>query len=464
VNSPTAAAAATKPAPKSRVAAALFFLLFLIIVPLVATGCGPQIDVPANAQVALQEGQKKLELAKKAAASQPANSQEAQRLYGEAAAYFGAIARKFPGTDTGAKAVLVEADAYATGAKDNNTALQSIRTAIRQYPDAKFPQQARLIQKKYDELALAVDREHSGTIYYKVMDGLVRLVGGSKVLALVVVSIFITIALWPLRTRQYRASKEMMRYAPQLKKLQEKYKDDKGLQQEKVMAFYKEHGVNPFASCLPLLMQMPAIYLLYQCISYYQYQFTQTHFLWINPEWAARSADWPGFLAHIVGRNLGEQDVPLLFIYALSFYLQTKLNPVTDPAQAEQQKVMALTMPAVSFVMMLQYHLASAFVLYWFLSNALSVGQQWWLRRVDPMPIPGVDTIGDSDVAAADAPPSDNKPGPTRPKTTSGSGGGSGGGAKTSRPVAGGAPKPALSPNQRLISPKNRKQPKRSRP
>lgn len=458
MNSPTvAAAAAKKPAPKSRVAAALFLLLLLL--PLAGTGCGfgPQIDVPANAQTALQEGQKKLVVAQKAAATQPASSQEAQRLYGEAAAYFGAVARKFAGTDTGAKAVLAEADAYATGAKNNQTALQSVRTAIRQYPDAQFPDEARRLQDKYDELAQVVDRENSGTVYYKVMDTLVHLVGGSQVLALVVVSLGITLALWPLRARQYRASKEMMRYAPQLKKLQEKYKDDKALQQEKVMEFYKEHGVNPFASCLPLLMQMPAIYLLYQCISHYQYQFTNTHFLWINPAMAKASTHWPLFLSGIVGRSLGEQDVILLFVYALSFYLQTKLNPVTDPAQAEQQKVMALTMPAVSFVMMLQYHLASAFVLYWFLSNALSVGQQWWLRRVDPMPVAGVDTIGDTDTST---PPENKLGGPAKPKAASSGGGG----AKTSRPVSGGAPKPALSPNQRLISPKNRKQPKRSRP
>jgi membrane protein insertase Oxa1/YidC/SpoIIIJ len=82
--------------------------------------------------------------------------------------------------------------------------------------------------------------------------------------------------------------------------------------------------------------------------------------------------------------NLGEQDLILLFIYAFSFYLQTKLNPVTDPAQAEQQRIMAIMMPALTFVMMLQWQLPSAFVLYWFLSNALSVGQQWYMRRVDP--------------------------------------------------------------------------------
>ena len=456
MNSPTAAGA--KSLPKSRVAVALF--LFLLLLPFAGTGCGfgPQIDVPANAQVALQEGQKKLDAAKKAASGQPAGSPEAKRLFGEAAAYYGAVARKFPATDIGAQAVLAEVNAYANGVKDNQAALQAVRTAIREYPDAKFPAQAKRLQGKYDELAMAVDRENSGTIYYKVMDGLVRLVGGSQVLALVVVSIGITIALWPLRARQYRASKEMMRYAPQLKKLQEKYKDDKGLQQEKVMAFYKEHGVNPFASCLPLLMQMPAIYLLYQCISHYQYQFTKTHFLWINPEAAAASVNWPSFLSHAVARNLGEQDVILLFIYALSFYLQTKLNPVTDPAQAEQQKVMALTMPALSFVMMLQYHMASAFVLYWFLSNAFSVGQQYWLRRVDPMPVPGVDTIGDlPDPVTPSAGVAEEKRA-NKSKTTVR------GGSASSRPAVPGPQKAALSPNQRLISPKNRKQPKRSRP
>jgi YidC/Oxa1 family membrane protein insertase len=258
-------------------------------------------------------------------------------LFGEAAAYFGAVARKFPRPRLARGLCSPRANAYANGAKDNPTALQSVRTAIRQYPETQFPEQAKQLQRRYDELAMAVDAENSGTVYYKVMDGLVRLVGGSKVLALVVfLSALPCLVAAPDAPVSCVQGDDALRAAAQ--KDQEKYKDDKGLQQEKVMEFYKEHGLIPFASCLPLLMQMPFIYLLYTCIAHYQYQFHQTNFLWINPDIAALSSTWPAPLSHIVGRNLGEQDVPLLFIYALSFYLQTKLNPVTDPAQAEQQR------------------------------------------------------------------------------------------------------------------------------
>lgn len=432
---------------RGRLAALIALLLF---VPLALGGCAPQVDVPASAEVALQQGQQKIDAAQKAAAQK--NNSEAQRLFREAAAYYNAVSRKFQGTSTGAQALLKETDAYSNGAKDNQAALQAIRLSIRQYNEAELPREAEQLQREYARLAQLVNEQNAKTPYYQVMDTLVRLVGGSRILAIVAVSIGITLALWPLRARQYRASKEMMRFAPQLKKLQEKYKDDKGLQQEKVMEFYKEHGVNPFASCLPLLLQMPFLILLYQCIAHYQYQFTRDTFLWINPQQAAASAQWPAPLGnwHLIGHNLGEQDVILLAIYAFSFYLQTKLNPVTDPAQAEQQKVMAVTMPAMSFIMMLQWQLPAAFVLYWFLSNTLSVAQQWWLRRVDPMPT-AADTAAITD--AMDATPSDDAPrggsGNGKPKTING---GSGGGA---------VQKGTLSANPRLISPKNRK-PRRS--
>jgi membrane protein insertase Oxa1/YidC/SpoIIIJ len=114
-------------------------------------------------------------------------------------------------------------------------------------------------------------------------------------------------------------------------------------------------------------------------------------------------------------------------------YLTTKLmptQPATDPAQAEQQKMMAITMPIVFFIMMLQWQPASAFVLYWLVSNILGLGQQWVIYRMLPTPPPLIIVNKDGDAA--------------------GKNGADGNGADS------GGEKP-LTANPKLVSPKNRK-------
>ncbi len=76
-------------------------------------------------------------------------------------------------------------------------------------------------------------------------------------LAIVGLTVLIRAVLVPLTLKQFRSMQELQRLAPELKELQEKYKDDKQRQQQEIMGFYKEHKVNPFASCLPLLLQLP---------------------------------------------------------------------------------------------------------------------------------------------------------------------------------------------------------------
>lgn len=415
--------------------------LLLVVVPLGTAGCGvpgfgPQVAVAENAAQALREGQAKADAVAK---FENINSAEAVRLRGEAAAHFGAVASKFAGSETGLRALLAQGRLQEQDAPSRTLALETYRSALRQYPPIAFADLHRDVQARYDALIRRLDAENAKTPYYQAIDGLVRLMGGSPVAAIVAISVGVTLALWPLRAKQYRSMKEMQRHAPELKKIQEKYKDDLQLRNEKTMAFYKEHGVNPMAGCLPLIAQMPVLWLLYHSIQLYQFQFARATFLWINETSAAASANLNlqgplSILNGSIGRNLGEQDLPLLFVYALSMYFQTKLTPVTDPAQAEQQKIMALVMPVMFFVMMLQWHLPSAFVLYWFLSNVLMVTQQWYINRSIVL-TPLATSTGVAAVVG-------NVP-------LSGNGSAADNGVEQ-------AAKP-MTPNQKLISPKNRK-------
>src|SRR5438445_2558491 len=84
-----------------------------------------------------------------------------------------------------------------------------------------------------------------------------HLVGGSWGLAIVGLTVVIRALLVPLTFRQLKSMQEMQRLAPQVQALKEKYKDEKQRQQQEIMNFYREHKINPLASCLPLLLQLP---------------------------------------------------------------------------------------------------------------------------------------------------------------------------------------------------------------
>src|ERR671920_278461 len=75
--------------------------------------------------------------------------------------------------------------------------------------------------------------------------------------SIILLTLVVRVVLLPLTLKQFKSMQAMSRLAPEIKALQQKYKDDKQRQQQEMMAFYKEHQVNPFGSCLPLLLQMP---------------------------------------------------------------------------------------------------------------------------------------------------------------------------------------------------------------
>ena len=84
-----------------------------------------------------------------------------------------------------------------------------------------------------------------------------HLVGGSWGLAIVGLTVLVRAILVPLTYRQLKSMQEMQRLAPEMNEMKEKYKEDKQRQQQEMMKFYQEHKINPLASCLPLLLQLP---------------------------------------------------------------------------------------------------------------------------------------------------------------------------------------------------------------
>jgi YidC/Oxa1 family membrane protein insertase len=362
----------------------LLITLLLALIPL-GSGCGPSYKIPTDPAAALAEGAKKEELAVKA---DEAKSSEAAKLWADAAGFYGQMAGQFPKQSEGMQAALKSADLQTEKVKNTHSGWITVRNILRQNPTSTLPERAQLDAKRL-ELEKRMDKDNSGSPFYKAMDLLVRVCGNnptySPVIAVFILSVLVAVMLWPLQKMQYASFKELAKYQPEIKKLQEKYKGDQLLLSQKMKEFYAEHGIKPTAGCLPMFVQMGITLLMLQLVWTYQFRFSQSHFLWINPLAGATGLTWPGILKGTIGHNLGELDIPMLILYAGSQFAQARLiPPPTDPTQAEIQKTMTTFMPVFYFFIMLQNQMPSALMLYYFVSTILGMWRQWTLNKQFP--------------------------------------------------------------------------------
>jgi YidC/Oxa1 family membrane protein insertase len=194
-------------------------------------------------------------------------------------------------------------------------------------------------------------------------------------LAIIGLTIIVRLILFPLTWKQYKSAQHMQLIQPQVKALQAKYKNDRAKIQEETMKLYSEHRINPFASCLPLVLQLPVFIGLYAAIKglgpleapAYQASveaLNQASFLWIP--------------------QLGLPDpyYILLVVYVVSQMISTELMVATQSDQ--MQKWIMRAMPIV-FVLFLFNFPAGLFV-YWVTTNVWTIGQQLVIRKTMPKP------------------------------------------------------------------------------
>jgi len=189
-------------------------------------------------------------------------------------------------------------------------------------------------------------------------------------LALVVFAVCIKLLLYIPTKQQYQAMKDMQKLQPELAKLQEKYKDDPQTMQQKQMELYREHKVNPFMGCLPMLIQMPILFAIWRAIMVDQHLFENAYFMWIYP--GPLQNLFPDFLAS----SLAGRDLPMILFYGLTMYLSQRLTPAGSAQAAGQQKQMALIMTVMFTWMMWAYNWPCALILYWSVFSLLTIVQQ----------------------------------------------------------------------------------------
>ena len=186
--------------------------------------------------------------------------------------------------------------------------------------------------------------------------------------AIILLTILVRILFWPLTHKSTIGMRKMQEIQPKIKELQEKHKGNPQRLQQEMMALYRENKVNPLSSCLPMLVQIPVFFALFVVLRG-AVELRYAPFLWIRdlsqPE--ALFASWFPF----GGLNI----LPILM--AVTMALQSALTP--SAGDRSQQRMMMVFMPIMMLVMF--YNFASALSLYWTLSQVISIGQTWWIRK-----------------------------------------------------------------------------------
>ncbi len=233
-----------------------------------------------------------------------------------------------------------------------------------------------------------------------------NVVGGSWGLAIVGLTVVIRGALVPVTFKQLKSMQEMQRLAPQINALKEKYKEDKQRQQQEMMKFYQENKINPLASCLPLLMQMPVFISLFymlrtdlkkhicgpQLVSAYEKVHHGAGITKVSglpskfiesttcDQVAAHSAKFL-FLPDITSKATGAALVVLIVLYVASQLASTMI--ATASADPNQRRLMLL-LPIVFVVILYRY--PAGLLVYWITTNTWTIGQQYLIKRHMPPP------------------------------------------------------------------------------
>jgi YidC/Oxa1 family membrane protein insertase len=215
-----------------------------------------------------------------------------------------------------------------------------------------------------------------------------NIVGGSWGFAIVGLTVLIRAILVPLTFKQLKSMQEMQRLAPQINVLKEKYKDDKQRQQQELMKFYQENKINPLASCLPLVMQLPVfISLFYMLRTDLKKHIcgTQLHEHGIvslkaiekaNCEMVSHHSAKFLFLPDITNKATGLALVVLIVLYVGSQLASTLIATAT--ADPNQRRLMLL-LPVVFVVILYRY--PAGLLVYWITTNIWTIGQQYLIKR-----------------------------------------------------------------------------------
>jgi len=205
-------------------------------------------------------------------------------------------------------------------------------------------------------------------------------------MSIIALTICTRAVLIPLTYKQLKGMRALQALQPQIKELQEKYKNDKQRMQQEMMRFYKENKVNPFASCIPLLAQLPVFI---------------TLFFLLRDELPDDVG--PGGAPFLFINDLTEKAVGGELILLLVLYIGTQLisGLVMSITADKSQRMLMFALPLIFVPFILSF--PAGLILYWITTNVWTIGQQLVIQKV--VPPPAVAAAGDAAAVQAPKPP-----------------------------------------------------------
>jgi YidC/Oxa1 family membrane protein insertase len=194
------------------------------------------------------------------------------------------------------------------------------------------------------------------------MNGLHK-AGLNYALAIICITVIIKLLFWPLTNASTKSMKRMAALQPQMKALQEKYKDDPAKMNRKLMEFMKEHKVSPLGGCLPMLLQIPVFFGFFRMIQS-AIELRGAQFLW------ACDLSKPDTLFMVPGLNFPFNPLPL--IMGVTMLWQARLTPPSPGMDPMQQKIMKYMPLMFLFIL---YNFSAGLTLYWTVQNLLTIAQ-----------------------------------------------------------------------------------------
>jgi YidC/Oxa1 family membrane protein insertase len=189
-------------------------------------------------------------------------------------------------------------------------------------------------------------------------------------LAIIFLTIVTRLAILPLSLKQIRSMRSLQAHQPEIKRIQEKYKDDRQRMQREMMEFYRENKINPLASCVPLLLQLPVFFALFELLRSDEF----------SNELA--SSGNPDFLG--VTLDAKATGAALLILVLLYFVTMVGSTSIMAASAEGNQRLLMYALPVVFTPFVINF--PAGLVIYWITTNLWTMGQQWVVKQVIPAP------------------------------------------------------------------------------
>ena len=229
-------------------------------------------------------------------------------------------------------------------------------------------------------------------------------------IAIALLTLTVMLLLFPLNAKAVRSQAALSKLQPELKRIQAKYKDDPTQQNAEVMALFKEHGASPFGCALPLIVQMPVLFIMYQILRGLTHRTSEGFF---DPKYLDKGSQLYQDLhgertMGSFGLDLAEtasEAAKASFVHAIPFfvliagvvasgYWQQRMISRRNPQQNLDDNPMAKQMQTMTRIMPLMYlvfgfTLPAGLNIYFLTSSIFRIGQQWLIYRLHPELLPG---------------------------------------------------------------------------